>query len=171
MGDEPWDECGWTKARYFSFIRSALRAATMRFPAKQKYLNKACRPAPANMRAKYVCDCEICGEVVGKSKAEVDHINPAGSLRSYEDLPGFVERLFCGFSNFQILCPPCHEIKTLADRKGLTFEEATQEKEVIAFTKLPVVKQKRLLKRLDVTAEDMSNQDKRTNAYRKTRGE
>jgi 5-methylcytosine-specific restriction endonuclease McrA len=167
---KPHEDCGWTKARYFSFIRSALRAATMRYPAKQKYLNRACRTAPANMRAKYVCDCELCGEVVGKSKAEVDHINPAGSLRSYEDLPGFVERLFCGFDNFQILCPPCHEIKTLADRKGITFKEATKEKEVIAFAKLPVTKQKAQLKKLKVAEEDMSNQDKRTKAFRKLKG-
>jgi 5-methylcytosine-specific restriction endonuclease McrA len=170
MDKEPWEEAGWSKSKYFSFIRSNLRKMTMRWPVKQKYLSSLCRPAPKGSRFKYVCNCEQCGVELGKSKAEIDHIIPAGSLKGYEDLPGFVSRLLCTSSNLRLLCHDCHAVYTLADRKGITFEEATQEKEVIAFTKLPVVKQKRLLKRLEVKDEDMSNQDKRTNAYRKTRG-
>ena len=163
----PHEDCGWTKSRYFSFIRSALRSATMRYPAKQKYLHQACRPAPAGSRFKYVADCEICGEMVGKSKAEVDHINPAGKLKSYADLEGFAERLFCSFKNFQILCPPCHEIKTLADRKGVSFEEATIEKQVIKFSKQAVHIQKEVLTAEGVPKEGMTNAETRKDSYRR----
>ena len=166
MGEEPWDHCGWTKSRYFSFIRSALRSATMRFPAKQKYLHEACRPAPKGSRFKYVADCEICGVEVGKSKVEVDHIKAAGSLKDYSDIQGFVERLFCGFENFQNLCPPCHAVKTLADKRNISFDEAVIEKEVIAFSKKPVNFQKSLLSKLLFPEELLKNQALRTSTYR-----
>jgi hypothetical protein len=103
---------------------------------------------------------------VGKSKVEVDHIAQAGKLTSYEDLPGFVERLFCSFDNFQCLCSECHSIKTLADRKGISFEDAIIEKKVIGFSKTTPATQKRTLGKLGVEEEAMSNQTKRTNLWR-----
>ena len=42
----------------------------------------------------------------------VDHIIPAGSLRSAEDLKGFVERLFVEIDGLQCLCDDCHSVKT-----------------------------------------------------------
>jgi hypothetical protein len=108
---------------------------------------------------------------MAKSNAIVDHIIPAGSLRCYEDVEGFITRLFCGSDGFQILCPdPCHSAKTLADKRGITFEEALKEKPVIAFTKLSVAKQKAFLKKKRVKDEDMSNQEKRTASFRKLKG-
>ncbi len=139
----------------------------MRYPAKQKYLNSACRPAPAGSRYRYVADCEICGVAVGKSKVEVDHIAQAGKLKGYEDLPGFVERLLCSFENFQCLCSECHAIKTLADRKNISFEDAAIEKEVISFGKTPVNAQKRWLTKNGIPEEEQNNQANRLNAYRK----
>jgi 5-methylcytosine-specific restriction endonuclease McrA len=47
----------------------------------------------------------------------VDHICPAGSLKSAQDLPGFVERLFCEIDNLQILCSSCHDKKTKEERE------------------------------------------------------
>jgi 5-methylcytosine-specific restriction endonuclease McrA len=32
------------------------------------------------------------------------------------DLPGFVERLFCEVDNLQVLCEGCHNIKTQAEK-------------------------------------------------------
>lgn len=47
-----------------------------------------------------------------QAKVEKDHIVPCGSLKSYEDLPGFVERLFAPVTGYRILCKPCHKIIT-----------------------------------------------------------
>jgi len=41
---------------------------------------------------------------------------PAGTLTCAQDLPGFVERLFCEVDNLQVLCEACHNIKTQAER-------------------------------------------------------
>ena len=79
----------WTEAKYWQFIRSALRQATMRYPVIQNF-----------------------------KEISVDHIVPAGSLKTYDDLPGFVERLFCEEDNLQILCKDnCHQAKTNKERK------------------------------------------------------
>lgn len=49
---------------------------------------------------------------------EVDHIIPAGSLKSYEDLPGFVERMFVGEDKLQVVCKSCHKAKTNDERES-----------------------------------------------------
>jgi 5-methylcytosine-specific restriction endonuclease McrA len=107
----------WSEARYFSFIRSALRKASMRWPVKQDVLNENRRAKQFEGRHKFEYQCEACEEwKVGKEVA-VDHINPAGSLKTYADLPGFVERLFCEADNLQLLCVDCHQAKTNKERE------------------------------------------------------
>lgn len=51
-----------------------------------------------------------CNWFPGK-EIEVDHIVPAGRLRSFEDIGGFVERLFCERENLMVLCEQCHRDK------------------------------------------------------------
>lgn len=48
---------------------------------------------------------------------QVDHIIPAGSLQSTDDLKGFVERLFCSIDGLQVLCKPCHDDKTQKEKE------------------------------------------------------
>lgn len=101
----------WTKARYFQFIRSVLRQAFMRYPVKQQVKNSN-RKSVTGQRHKFEYLCAHCGEWFKDKEVEVDHIIGAGSLKDYEDLPGFVSRLYCEPDNMQILCKPCHAIKT-----------------------------------------------------------
>jgi len=49
----------------------------------------------------------------------VDHIIPAGTLRCADDLPQFVERLFCEVDGLQVLCKTCHDKKTKKDKEKL----------------------------------------------------
>lgn len=108
----------WTNARYWSFIRSALRKAWMRYPVKQQALKAARRNNQSdNKRLKYEYQCNACKEWFQGKEVQVDHIKPAGSLRDYKDLPMFVERLFCEPDNLQVLCKPCHAIKTKQERQ------------------------------------------------------
>lgn len=48
----------------------------------------------------------------------MDHIEPVGTLKSFDDLPGFVERMFVGVDKLQVLCSTCHQIKTNKERQG-----------------------------------------------------
>jgi 5-methylcytosine-specific restriction endonuclease McrA len=112
-----WAGKTWTKARYFQFIRSALRQAFQRYPVKQKVKN-ANRTAVTGKRHKWLYTCAECAEEFMDKEVQVYHIIPAGSLNDFDDLPSFVKRLYCEPEDMQILCKPCHAVKTAAERKA-----------------------------------------------------
>jgi 5-methylcytosine-specific restriction endonuclease McrA len=67
-----------------------------------------------NKRRKWEYQCGHCGGWFSDNEIEVDHIVEAGSLRSFEDLAGFCERLFCEVDGLECLCKECHKKKTHA---------------------------------------------------------
>lgn len=53
--------------------------------------------------------CAQCNKLHERKNVEVNHIEPAGSLKTYDDLPAFCERLFVeDISKLEVLCKPCH---------------------------------------------------------------
>lgn len=75
-----------------------------------------------NKRQRYEYQCSECKKYHTQKDISVDHIIPAGSLNSFEDLPAFVEKLFVGADGLQVLCSTCHQTKTnkeRADKKEL----------------------------------------------------
>jgi 5-methylcytosine-specific restriction endonuclease McrA len=105
----------WTKAQYFSFIRGALRQAARRYPVKHQVLDSV-KQRVEGKRHRFEYQCALCKQAFQRKKVEVDHIKPAGSLNEYDDLPGFVERLYCEPDDLQVLCIPCHRDKTKVER-------------------------------------------------------
>ena len=103
----------WTEARYFGFIRSALRSAFQKYPVKYHAKKRAMRDTEEGARY----ECAACNELFRSGEVQVDHVVPCGSLKTYEDLPQFVERMFCEVDGFQVLCKPCHQTKTNEERK------------------------------------------------------
>jgi len=85
----------WSNSQFWSFIRSGLRSKWSRYPVKFQVLNASKRKALLNPRAKWEYQ---------------------GTLRSYEDLPQFVERLFCGAEHLRTVCKQCHKIITKEER-------------------------------------------------------
>ena len=121
---EHWPD--WTTARFFGFLRSGLREKFNRYPPKYEAIKAAAvvrqdglyktgvKKGKPKMVKRYVCvDCK--GEFLQK-EVQVDHITGAGSLKTFDDLSGFAERLFCGVDGLQILCKPCHHIKTQQEK-------------------------------------------------------
>ncbi len=99
----------WSEARYFGFIRSTLRSGFTRWGPKHQ--------AKKDAKVAYNSyQCAACNELFTNKEVEVDHIVPAGSLKTFDDLPEFVERMFCEADGFQVLCKPCHQLKTNAER-------------------------------------------------------
>lgn len=105
-----------TEASFWSFIRSALRQKSRwwkpvllaKEKAKRKYEG-------SNKKQKYEYQCNHCKKWYPAKDVNVDHIIPAGNLQSANDLPGFVERLFCEVDNLQVLCTGCHDQKTKSE--------------------------------------------------------
>ena len=118
--DRPCAGGTWTKARFFGFLRSALRLASRKWPPRAEAKNAARRPyVGPNKRQKWSYQCAICGEWFQGTEVDVDHIEPCGQLKEYDDLPGFVRRLFCEASELRVLCKSCHNRLTScqAERK------------------------------------------------------
>jgi len=108
-----------TESAFWSFIRSGLRQKS-RFwkPITQcKMANRRTYKGPLK-RQKFEYQCNECKQWFPDKKINVDHVTPAGSLNCANDLPGFVERLFCEIDNLQILCEVCHNVKTQNEKNG-----------------------------------------------------
>jgi hypothetical protein len=107
-----------TEAGYWGFIRGGLRQKWSRYPVRYHAMANASRKYKGtDKRRKQEYQCAKCkGWYMGK-EVEVDHIIPCGSLKSYADLPGFVERLFCEIDGVRVVCKPCHLKITAAARK------------------------------------------------------
>lgn len=117
----------WSEAKFFSFIRSALRAAWSRWPPKYQLLAKAKRKYEGpNKRLKWEFQCNECKLYYPQKEISVDHINPAGTLRSFEDIGSFCERLFVGEDKLQVLCSGCHNIKTAQERADKKTNKETE---------------------------------------------
>lgn len=122
MAKPPKTRCGgqWTEARFFSFIRSALRRSSSRWAPAFACLRAAETGKKVNEKTGRIAmhyRCSECGNELPRKEVAIDHIVEAGTLRSFDDLPGFAERLFCEADGFQILCVPCHAIKTNEAKK------------------------------------------------------
>jgi len=102
-----------TESAFWSFIRSALRNKSRWWkPIMQAKINARKPYKGPNKRQKYEYQCVYCQKWFHEKKINIDHICPAGSLNCAQDLPGFVERLFCEVDKLQCLCETCHDKKT-----------------------------------------------------------
>jgi 5-methylcytosine-specific restriction endonuclease McrA len=106
-----------TESAFWGFIRSGLRQKSRWWkPITQCKLN-AKRPYKGPLkRQKFEYQCNSCKKWFAEKNINVDHIIPAGALSCANDLPGFVERLFCEVDGLQVLCSGCHNIKTQKER-------------------------------------------------------
>lgn len=107
----------WTDAAFWAFLRAGLRAKWMRWPPKWQALHAASRPYKgSDKRKKTEYKCAHCGKWFSQKDVSVDHIIPTGSLRKWDDLVPFVQRLFCSIDNLQVLCKSCHDKKTYEEK-------------------------------------------------------
>lgn len=107
-----------TESAFWSFIRSALRQKSRWWKPVSECKQAARRVYKGpNKRQKYEYQCNHCKKWHAEKNINVDHIIPAGTLTCANDLPGFVERLFCEVDNLQCLCSECHNIKTQNEKK------------------------------------------------------
>jgi len=107
-----------TESAFWSFIRSALRQKSRWWKPITQCKMSSRRPYKGPLkRQKFEYQCKSCNNWFPEKKINVDHIKPAGSLNCANDLPGFVERLFCEQDNLQVLCTKCHDFKTKNEKK------------------------------------------------------
>lgn len=109
----------WSTAKFWGFLRSALRGGYSKWPAKWDVLNAAKRAYQGTgKQQKWEYLCAECNKWHKGKDVSVDHIIPAGALNSWDDIAGFCQRLFVGEEGLQVLCSGCHHIKTQQERNA-----------------------------------------------------
>jgi len=113
---KPFNGGEWSAARKTSFIKSALRSA--RWPVKFKALKAAETTRKTNTatgRLAMHYKCAHCLEDFPAKGVQVDHILPVVPLFTPYTWDEVIKRMFCEIEGFQVLCRPCHKIKTNAE--------------------------------------------------------
>jgi len=94
-------------------IMGKLRELARYMPNKKLALSLAIHPTEKGVRGGVQCVCAICGLCFPMGDVQVDHIQPVVPVdREILSWDEYIERLFCGVDNLQVLCKPCHQIKT-----------------------------------------------------------
>lgn len=146
MNKKPWEHYPhiWkTESAYMSFIRGGIRAKLWNlYPIKLEVIKKKrkriANPNPRG-RVKEVWggECYICKNDFVMNELQVDHITGNHSLKTMSEIETFMTNLlFVDHDDLALVCKDCHKIKSHAERKKITFEEASKEKKVISLMKL-----------------------------------
>ena len=89
-----------------------MRQASIKWPPIAEAFKKNRRPYYGpNKRQKWEHQCELCGQWFARKECQVDHIDGVGtgSLRSFEELAAFAERLFCEADKLRVTCVQCNQ--------------------------------------------------------------
>lgn len=110
--DKPYNAGTMSESAFFGMIREGLRQKSRWWKPILNTKKAAQIPyTGTNKRRKYSYLCSECGGEFDAKQVVVHHIVECGSLRSFEDLPGFAKRLFCEQSGLQLICKGCHDKK------------------------------------------------------------
>lgn len=112
LKERPYCSNTLTEAGLFGMIRSVLRRISIRWKPRIEVLNAARRLKINGGRSKYEYHCSICLKWFIRAHVEVDHIYPCGSIKCFNDIGPFVQRLLCEKEGFRVLCIKCHLLHT-----------------------------------------------------------
>lgn len=94
----------------YAIAKAALRRASSWWWAMSEAMNRA-------KVGRGLWQCNSCKESFKKNEVQRDHIEPVVSTNGgINDLNTYVETLFCEPENIQILCKPCHSVKSSAEQ-------------------------------------------------------
>ena len=110
----------WSPARKKAFIISVLRGGSRRYPPKYETLNEAKTEKKINVNTGRIAQhfkCQSCRKDFPAKMVEVDHITPIVGIRGFTTWDDFITGLYCEKSNLQVLCKPCHLLKSKKEKK------------------------------------------------------
>lgn len=125
MTDKPYNDGQWTQARFNSFIKSALRSASVRWPPKYTVLSEACVGTQLNPKSGRMAKhfkCNRCKGDFPAKEVEVNHIIPVIPVTGFVSWDDVILRMFCEKAGLEVVCKPCH--------KTITKEENEQRKSI-----------------------------------------
>lgn len=94
-----------------NFVKQSLRRASYRWPFKHM-----AKSAQRIERGFY--RCQSCQGSFGPKEVNLDHKDPVEDIKTgFTGWDKFVDRLFVKTNEFQVLCLPCHDAKTLVENE------------------------------------------------------
>lgn len=120
---KPYNGGQWTEARMRSFIKSALRQASLRWPPRNRVrvdarVERGKYRCAGYKRKSHIVPASIKVGERRVNNAVVDHIDPVIPLTTgFSGWDEVIKRMFCEADNLQILCHECHKNKTDDERK------------------------------------------------------
>lgn len=155
-------------------IRKAIDSAWMTAAHKLVFLEDRVIPdMDDSTRTKWLIRCNICEKLFKLDEVQVDHRIGEFPCTNRDEFQSYLlSRLDVGFDDLQILCADipkknhigCHQIKTLGERYGLSFDDAKIEKQVIDLMKKKASEIDKWL--LDKGVKVGKNKEARRNAIR-----
>lgn len=107
--EKPFNNGTMSNSAFFGWLRSRLRKMSQAWKPIQEVKKAAKVPyVGENKRRKISYKCEKCQNLFSDKEVAVHHKIPAGSLKSFDDLPDFCRRLFVEKSGLELLCYNCH---------------------------------------------------------------
>lgn len=99
-----------TESAFFNWIRQILRRSSMYWKPIAQVKKEAQVPyIGSQKRRKYSYVCSDCKKEFAGKDINVHHTIECGTLTCFDDLPGFVERLFVERDGLVVLCTKCHD--------------------------------------------------------------
>jgi hypothetical protein len=105
----------WTESRFHSFIKSALRRASVRWPPRYETLADAFVGSKINSKTGRMAKhyrCSKCGFEFPLKEVQVNHIEPVVPVEGFDDWDDVIYRMFCEKNGLEVLCVPCHKLVT-----------------------------------------------------------
>lgn len=134
----PWK----TESAMLAWIRGGIRRGLWnKSPVKLSFLNKNREQIPnPNPKGKkdtvWGARCCQCDGLFPISQIEVDHKRGENSLKSLADIASFIKAIvLVTHDDLQLICKPCHKIKSYAEKVKISFKDAYAEKEAIRIVK------------------------------------
>lgn len=105
----------WSESRFNSFVKSALRSASIRWPPRYTILADAFVGSKINqktgrMAKHYQCNC--CKGEFPLKEVQVNHIEPVVPVEGFTTWDDIIYRMFCEQDGLEVLCVPCHKERT-----------------------------------------------------------
>lgn len=149
-----------------SMLRSNIRQTWMMSPLRLLKLETTrIADMDDNTRTKWLWECECCRGKFKGTDVQTDHISGEHQFKQLSDLESYAKSILdVTLDDLQILCKECHEVKTYAERYGLTIDESKVEKVVIAWMKQTSVSEQK--EYLTLHGKPCNNAQTRKDSYR-----
>lgn len=112
----------WTAARFHSFIKSALRRASVRWPPisrvrKKSWVKRGVYKCAGYKKSAHNVPVSFMRNDKRVNNIYVDHIKPVVPTTGFVSWDNTIQLLFCEDEDLQVLCYDCHNNKT-SDERG-----------------------------------------------------